>query len=341
MVHIDGSTGEGGGQILRSALALSMVTARPFHIDNIRANRSKPGLLRQHLTAVKAAAEVCDAQVSGDELGSTIVEFIPGEVKGGEYTLAIGSAGSTTLVLQTVLPALMLASGPSIVVIEGGTHNAHAPSVDFLCHAFLPILERMGPRVSVELERHGFYPAGGGLIRVAIEPVKQLKPISIMDRGEVLSQHATATVAGLSPDIAKRELDVIAKKLEWDEDSLRIEQLADSVGPGNVLSIKIQNEHTTEVFTGFGERGRSAERVAKSTVAQVHHYLHKGVPVWRHLADQLMLPFALAGTGEFCTCALTPHSETNASVIEQFLQIKVQTEELKRGNTHSWKRMWK
>jgi len=331
MIHIDGSTGEGGGQILRSALALSMVTARPFCIEHIRANRSKPGLLRQHLTAVKAAAAVCDAKVSGAELGSSMVEFTPGEVKGGEYSFAIGSAGSTTLVLQTILPALMVASSSSIVVIEGGTHNTYAPSVDFLRKAFLPVIERMGPRVRVEIERHGFYPAGGGRIRVEIQPVKKLVPVSIMDRGEIVAQTATATVAGLSPEIAKRELEVIAKKLEWDEESLRIEQLADSVGPGNVLSIEIQSEHVTEVFTGFGERGRSAERVAKSTVAQVHHYLHKGVPVWSHLADQLMLPFAMAGAGEFCTCALTPHSETNASVIEQFLQVKIESKDIERG----------
>ena len=325
MISIDGSTGEGGGQILRSALALSMVTARPFRIENIRANRPKPGLLRQHLTAVNAAAAVCGAKVTGEELGSSEVEFIPEEVKGGEYSFAIGSAGSTTLVLQTILPALMVAPEPSVVVIEGGTHNTHAPTVDFLCKSFLPIIERMGPRVRVELERHGFYPAGGGRIRVEIDPVKKLTPVSIMERGDIVVQSATATVAGLSPDIAKRELEVIAKKLGWDEDSLRIEQLADSVGPGNVLSIEIQSEHVTEVFTGFGERGRSAERVAKSTVAQVHHYLHKGVPVWNHLADQLMLPFAMAGAGEFVTSVLTPHSETNASVIEQFLQVKVQS----------------
>lgn len=331
MIHIDGSTGEGGGQILRSALALSMVTARPFCIENIRAGRPKPGLLRQHLTAVNAAAAVCGAQVSGAELGSSVIEFNPGEVKGGEYSFAIGSAGSTTLVLQTILPALMTASAPSVVMIEGGTHNTHAPSIDFLCKSFLPIIERMGPRVGVEIERHGFYPAGGGRIRVEIDPVKKLAPVSIMERGDIVAQSAIATVAGLSPDIAKRELNVIAEKLEWEWESLRIEQLADSVGPGNVLSIEIQSEHVTEVFTGFGERGRSAERVAKSTVAQVRHYLHKGVPVWSHLADQLMLPFAMAGSGEFGTCALTPHSETNASVIEQFLQIKIQSNELDRG----------
>tara|TARA_R110002111_G_scaffold67833_2_gene110308 strand:- start:14836 stop:15852 length:1017 start_codon:yes stop_codon:yes gene_type:complete len=331
MIHIDGSNGEGGGQILRSALALSMVTAQPFRIKNIRANRSKPGLLRQHLTAVNAAAEVCAAQVSGAELGSSAIEFTPEKVKGGEYSFAIGSAGSTTLVLQTILPALMTAPEPSVVVIEGGTHNIYAPSVDFLSKSFLPIIERMGPRVHVEIERHGFYPAGGGRIRVEIDPVAKLTPVSIMERGDILSQSATATVAGLSPDIAKRELEVIVKKLELDEELLRIEQLADSVGPGNVLSIEIQSEHVTEVFTGFGERGRSAERVAKSTVAQVHHYLHKGVPVWSHLADQLMLPFAMTGAGEFSTCALTPHSETNASVIEQFLQIKIQTKELDWG----------
>ncbi|MFK7758577.1 MAG: RNA 3'-terminal phosphate cyclase [Phycisphaerales bacterium] len=331
MIPIDGSTGEGGGQILRSALALSMVTARPFCIQNIRANRSKPGLLRQHLTAVNAAAAICNAKISGAELGSDFVSFTPGSVQCGEYSFAIGSAGSTTLVLQTVLPALMVGDEPSTLIIEGGTHNMYAPTVDFLCSSFLPIVERMGPRVHVEIERHGFYPAGGGRIRVQIDPASLLTPVSIMKRGEVVEQMATATVAGLSPEIAKRELDVVAEKLQWDTDSLRLNQLNDSVGPGNVLSVRIQSEHVTEFFTGFGERGRSAERVAKSTVSQVQHYLHSGAPVWGHLADQLMLPFAMAGAGEFSTCTLTPHSETNASIIQQFLEVNIQVSEHDQG----------
>src|SRR6202140_4872670 len=159
MILIDGSIGEGGGQILRTALGLSMVTGQPFRIENIRAGRDKPGLLRQHLTAVNAAAEICGANVEGAAISSRELSFSPGNVKSGEYTFSIGSAGSTTLVLQTVLPALLAADGPSSLTLEGGTHNPHAPPIDFLEKAFVPLVNRMGPTVHVALERAGFYPA--------------------------------------------------------------------------------------------------------------------------------------------------------------------------------------
>src|SRR5689334_333662 len=176
MLKLDGSVGEGGGQILRTALALSALTGQPFEIEKIRAKRRKPGLLRQHLTAVRAATALCQAQVEGDSLGSMTLRFVPGDVKPGEYAFAIGTAGSATLVLQTVLPPLLLASRPSKITIEGGTHNPLAPPVDFLDRSFLPLVRRMGPRVRVQLERWGFYPAGGGRISVEIEPVQRLQP---------------------------------------------------------------------------------------------------------------------------------------------------------------------
>ncbi len=169
-IQIDGSIGEGGGQILRSALALSMVTGKPFRIEKIRAGREKPGLLRQHLTAVNAAAAICSAQIEGAAISSRELSFSPGEIKAGEYTFAVGSAGSTTLVLQTVLPALLCASGPSSLTLEGGTHNPHAPPLDFLERAFVPLITRMGPSVQVAMERAGFFPVGGGRFFVNVEP---------------------------------------------------------------------------------------------------------------------------------------------------------------------------
>ena len=184
MIVIDGSAGEGGGQILRSSLALSLVTGKPFRIENIRAGRTKPGLLRQHLTALAAATQIGKAKVEGAVLGSKIVSFTPRGVTPGDYHFAVGTAGSATLVLQTVLPALMLASGPSTLVLEGGTHNPSAPPFDFISKAFLPILNRMGPCIKVELERYGFYPAGGGRFRVSINPAAQLSPIDLLTCGE-------------------------------------------------------------------------------------------------------------------------------------------------------------
>ncbi|MEM1183451.1 MAG: RNA 3'-terminal phosphate cyclase [Planctomycetota bacterium] len=323
MITIDGSQGEGGGQVLRSALALSMVTGQPFVIDNIRAGRSKPGLMRQHLTSVDAARSVCEGGVMGAELGSTRLEFTPGKIRGGEYSFAIGTAGSTTLVLQTILPALVTASSPSTVILSGGTHNMYAPSVHFLQHAFLPLVQRMAPSVNFELERHGFYPAGGGRIRVGIEPSEKLIPIELFEATPVVGRRAIATIAGLPGSIAKRELAVLSERLGWPMDCLRIDQINDDMGPGNILSIEVTRQDMTEVFTGFGERGISAEAVAANTAHDVKRYLAADVPVWEYLADQLMLPLALAGGGGYLTGPLSRHSETNADVIEAFLDVKV------------------
>ena len=323
MISVDGSLGEGGGQILRSALALSMVTGRAFRIVNIRAGRARPGLLRQHLTCVRAACAVSGGEAAGAELGSGELTFVPGAVRSGDYSFSIGTAGSTTLVLQTVLPALMTAGGASAVELCGGTHNTHAPSVHFLQHAFLPVLERMGPRVRVVLERHGFYPAGGGRVRVEIEPAGRLRPIELHEGGAVTARRAVATVAGLPWSVGRRELDVVAERLGWGEESLRLERVSDDAGPGNTLSVEVRRGGVTEVFTGFGERGVSAERVAGRTVGEVRRYLAADVPVWRHLADQLMLPMALARGGSFTTGALTEHARTNAAVIESFLDVRV------------------
>src|SRR5688572_7099138 len=162
MIRIDGSVGEGGGQILRTALSLSLATGTPFQIENIRAGRKNAGLLRQHLTAVLAAAEIGSAETAGASLGSTALTFTPKSVRGGEFRFAVGTAGSATLVFQTILPALLLAGTPSRVEIEGGTHNMAAPPFDFLKRTFLPVLRRMGANISLELKRYGFYPAGGG-----------------------------------------------------------------------------------------------------------------------------------------------------------------------------------
>lgn len=328
MINVDGSMGEGGGQVLRTALSLSMVTGTPVRIDNIRAGRSKPGLLRQHLTSVEAACAVCAGGASGAVLGATSLEFVPGPIRGGEYAFAIGSAGSTTLVLQTVLPALVTAPEPSTVTISGGTHNTYAPSVHFLDRVFLPVLGLMGPSIRLELERHGFYPAGGGRIRVKIEPAERLRPIELLEAHPVTGRRAVATIAGLPGSIAARKLAVVGKTLGWPESCLRIDQVSDDAGPGNVLSIEIERAGITEVFTGFGERGVSAERVASGAAKSAQRYLDADVPVWRHLADQLMLPMAIAGGGAFITSSLSGHSVTNACVIEQFLDVRVHRHDL-------------
>lgn len=323
MITIDGSQGEGGGQILRSSLALSLVTGKPFRIENIRAKRTKPGLMRQHLTAAKAAAQVGCAQVDGAEIGSPHLEFAPGKILPGDYTFSVGTAGSATLVLQTVLPALMTADAPSHLILEGGTHNPYAPPFDFLEKAFLPCLCRMGPRITCTLEQPGFYPAGGGRFRVDIEPVEALSPVDFMRRGALVEQKAKAIVANLSPRIGRRELKVVQTRLGLGPDSLELVEVRNSPGPGNVLIIEMRYDHITEVFTGFGEPGVPAERVADKAVEQCRKHMAAGVPVGRHLADQLLIPMALAGSGRFRTIKPSKHTFTNIGVIRRFLDIEI------------------
>jgi RNA 3'-terminal phosphate cyclase (ATP) len=325
MISIDGSFGEGGGQILRTALGLSLVTGKPFRIEKIRAGRERPGLLRQHLTAVQAAARIGGAVAGGASIGSQELTFTPGKVTPGDYSFAVGSAGSATLVLQTVLPALVTASAPTTLRLEGGTHNPWAPPFDFLQKSFLPLLGRMGPRVTATLERRGFYPAGGGRFTVSVEPAR-LSRLELPDRGEIRAKRATAIVASLSTDIAQRELGVVLGRLEMDRSQSRVVEDGDSPGPGNVILIEIEAEHVTEVVTGFGESRLRAEVVAENAVKEARDYLSAGVPVGAHLADQLLIPLALAGGGSFRTMGLTPHATTNIDVIRRFLDVGIEVE---------------
>jgi len=322
MVTIDGSYGEGGGQILRTSLALSLVTGKPFSIRNIRAGRKKPGLMRQHLTAVNAAAEIGLAAIEGNHIGSLAFTFEPEMIKPGNYHFAIGSAGSCTLVFQTILPALIIAGEPSEIILEGGTHNPFAPPFDFLERAFLPVINRMGPRVDAVLEKPGFYPAGGGRFRVSINPAG-LNRLDLLERGNIINQTVRASVANLPVSIANRELKVIREKLEWGGEQLEAVEVENSQGPGNILIVEIESENITEVFTGFGEKGVSAEKVAKRAVKSVQEYLAFNVPVGRYLADQLLIPMALAGGGKFRTLSPTKHTITNAEVIKKFIDVEI------------------
>lgn len=334
MLTIDGSQGEGGGQVLRTSLALSLVTGKPFRIDRIRHQRSKPGLMRQHLTAVQAAAKVGAAKVEGDHLGSQQLTFFPETIRSGRYLFSVGTAGSCTLVLQTVLPALCLASGPSDLLLEGGTHNPFAPPFEFMARAFLPLIRCMGPRVTAVLNKHGFYPAGGGQIAVHIEPAPCFNLIDIPLRGTILAYRARATVAGLPRHIAEREIRTVGDMLGWEVEHLFVEEVTKTQGPGNVLSIEVASEYITEIFTGFGQRKVPAEQVARQACTQVQKYLASGVPIGPHLADQLLLPMALSGGGSFRTLKPTRHTITNIEVIKAFLDVAV---EITQDGPASWK----
>lgn len=334
MITIDGSYGEGGGQILRTSLALSLVTGTPVTLHKIRAGRAKPGLMRQHLTAVKAAAAIGGAAVSGDDPGSQTLVFAPQGICAGKYRFAVGTAGSCSLVLQTVLPALLRAAGPSELELEGGTHNMLAPPFEFLAQTFLPQLRCMGADVEAELVRPGFYPAGGGLLRVSVHPATAWQRLELLERGATVRREAVALMSKLSNDIGRRELKVLQETLGLTETELRQERVTTSPGPGNVLLLSVESAGgVTEVFSGFGKLGVSAEQVAAGVAAEAREYLAADVPVGRHLADQLLLPLALGCGGRFRTLPPTPHTETNLHVIRQFLPVRAETARAGDGTT--------
>lgn len=322
LIVIDGSQGEGGGQILRSSLTLSLCAGRPVRIETIRAGRRKPGLLRQHLACVRAAAAISGAEVCGGELGSTELEFAPGELRAGEYRFEIGSAGSTTLVLQTVWPALLRADGPSRVNVTGGTDNPMAPPVRFLQEAFWPLMRRMGADVAFDVVTRGFYPAGGGEVSLSIQP-GSLRPLELVERGALLGVRAEAAVSRLSIDIAKREQKVLEKKLRRFEAATSVLEILGSPGPGNVVTIAVESEHVTEVMSAIGEKRKRAEAVAADAAGDVKRYLAGDVAVGEYLADQLLLPMALAGGRSLTTLEPSQHTRTQAAVIEQFLPVRI------------------
>jgi RNA 3'-terminal phosphate cyclase (ATP) len=331
MITIDGSFGEGGGQILRTSLALSLVTGTAFRIERIRAGREKPGLRQQHLVAVMAAAKVGSAEVEGADLGSQELFFCPKHVRAGRYRFSVGTAGSATLVLQTVLPPLLMMSEGSTLELEGGTHNPLAPPYDFLQRAFLPLLRKMGPEIVAELERPGFYPAGGGRMTVVLEPAPKLSPIEIVERGKVRRFCVHGVVAGLPRHIAEREVQAVLEAAGWGKECGSIKECGQAYGPGNVVTADVECEHVTEVFTGFGQRGVRAEDVGKRVGLEAARYIEAGVPVWEHLADQLLLPMALAGGGSFLTSEPSLHAHTNMDIIRRFIDIPFRVEPLGNG----------
>ncbi len=335
-MEIDGSAGEGGGQILRSSLTLSLLTGQPLRIVNIRIKRKKTGLLRQHLVAVDAARDIGLAEVYGNELGSTQMEFIPTCINGAQnYLYRIGSAGSTTLVLQTILPVLALAKTPSVVRLFGGTDNPMAPPFDHLQATFLPLLNRMGPNVTTELVQHGFYPAGGGEIIVRINPCTAFLPLSLLQRNKSTENSATVRTANLPDHIAQREIQTIARLSGWSKNQFYLDQVK-SPGPGNVVFLTANSQSITETFTAFGQVGIRAEDVANKAWKQFERYIHFDAPVGIYTADQLLLIMAIAAwqgnSGSvFRTLPLSEHSLSHLMLIERFLGLKPRINEEPNG----------
>ena len=324
MLEIDGAAGEGGGQILRTALSLSLLTGQPFRMTNIRAGRKKPGLMRQHLVCVQAAQAIGQAVVTDAALHSTTLTFEPFTVQAGHYHLPIGSAGSTMLVLQTLLPVLMMQDQPSTLKIEGGTHNPMAPTVDFVQRCFLPALARIGIDISLTLTQPGFAPVGGGIVEVVIQPWTARQALSLPDRGLLQAVNAYAGVLNIEGGIASRELAVLAQLLPLNHHE---EIVLRGVGQGNTAWVEVVGDAHTEVFTILGEHGKAAEQVAKQLAREVKRYLDSPAAVDEHLADQLLLPLALGKGGEYSCRVISAHTRTQAAMIEMFLPVRIHLRE--------------
>jgi RNA 3'-phosphate cyclase len=328
-IEIDGSHGEGGGQILRSSLALSLISGKPFQLHHIRAGRSKPGLQPQHLMSVRAAATIGKATVSGASLHSSELSFTPGRVTPGKYTFAIGTAGATSLVLHTLyLPLALMTSSPSELTIRGGTHVSTSPCFHFLDVTWRRYLELLGVKVGLTLVRTGFYPRGGGEILVHIEP-SSVHGVDLTDHGKVTTAHAFSAVAGLPADIARRQARRAETRLKSAGLKVHLVEENWQGGPGTVLAIRLNTTPVPTLFFGLGARGKRAEAVADEAVDQALAFLKKrhGKGVDAHSADQLVLPLALAKEPSMlCVAEVTLHLLTNIDVIRWFLGREIQCE---------------
>jgi RNA 3'-terminal phosphate cyclase (ATP) len=328
MLHIDGSIGEGGGQIVRTALALSLVTGTPFEITNIRANRRKPGLMRQHLTGLRAAQAVSGATVEGDSLGSERFVFEPGELQAGNYAFEVGTAGSTALVLQTLLVPLATLDAQSFVSVEGGTHAIKAPIFEFVRDAYVPQLANLGADIQLTMPKHGFFPAGGGKLEATVlSPLDRDSRLELLDGGALERIEATSVVGHLPRHIAERELDTLDQRLRElnmpTVDERRIVEVDDTRSPGNALWVELRRERITEIVSSIGQKGVRAEEVASTLADSVAEYIDGEAPVGPHLADQLLLPMSVCAGGEYRTRTLTQHTQTQIELIPRFIDVDV------------------
>lgn len=337
-ILLDGSLGEGGGQILRTALGLSAVTGKAFTMVRIRAGRKRPGLMRQHLAGVKAVAMLTDAVIPERVgLGSTSLDFEPRDLRGGEETFLIGSAGSTTLLFQTVLPILLKSPEPCRFSFVGGTHVPFAPCFEYAAEILLPALKAMGADLSMRLDRAGFFPAGGGLFEVSSSPA-DLSPAHWNERVEADELTGEVLLTPTIPSsVADRELKKLVSAFQMDRSQVWVRRPEGTACAGNVVLVRAASATGASgtLTAGYGDRGKRAERVAGEAIMGMKRYLESSAPVDEFLADQLLVPLALAGGGSFVTTALTPHFHSQVDVISQFLpEVSIATECLDR---FAWK----
>jgi RNA 3'-terminal phosphate cyclase (ATP) len=329
-VEIDGSYGEGGGQIIRTSVSLAAVTGRPVRVENVRAKRSKPGLQPQHLMAVTSAAQICGAELSGAEVGSTCFSFSPGaEVQPGRYFFDIGTAGSTAMVCQTLLLPLAIA-GEAEVVVKGGTYNPLAPPADYVEQVYLPALADLGVRAEFECVRAGYYPKGGGEVRLRTSK-SHLRPAQFTSRGNMESLVGNVVTSSLREHVAQRGVRQLEERMEEQRLESRILDRP-AVGAGAAVVLVCRCEGGFGGFTGLGERGKPMERVADDAADEFHAWWDSGAAVDEHLADQLVLPAALAGgESRWHVHRVTEHLRTVLWLVAQFLQVESAIEERSDG----------
>lgn len=327
MIILDGSFGEGGGQILRTALALSACTGLPFRIHKIRSGRKKTGLLRQHLTCVNAITEICTARTEGAQIGSDRLEFIPGPVKAGAYSFAVGTAGSSMLVLQTILPPLLLAGESSTIELQGGTHNPMSPTFHYIDEVFLPLIRKHYAKCEARLDRWGFFPAGGGKSFFKIGNIRNLQyRLHLEEPGKLIKAQAVAATAKINRDIAEDEVKAMINASDFPIDECKVLN-APSSGPGNVAWLRLDFAECSAMFTGFGELGVSRQKVAANVVKPANAFFAGKCPVDEHLADQIIVIMALCGGGSIRTTRPSLHTKTNLHIIEQFLPVTTSIEQ--------------
>lgn len=325
VIEIDGTMGEGGGQVLRSTLSLSLLTGRPVHLVRIRAGRDRPGMAYQHLMAVQSAARIGRARVEGDRIGSQELRFSPGRITPGDYHFDIGTAGATSLVLQTLLLPLALAEGPSRLQIRGGTHVPWSPCFHYLDWHWRVILAQAGIDFELRMPMAGFYPAGGGELQAAIPGHAQIRGIHHVTRGRLLRIKGLSAVANLPEDIAERQRRRAMNQLQHLGCPIEIalENLP-AASPGTVLVLLTEFEHAQVCCFALGARGKRAERVADEAVAELLHFLATDSTVDRWLADQLLLPLSFANAPSVLhTSEVTLHLQTQAEVIQRFMPARI------------------
>lgn len=330
MLNIDGSYGEGGGQLLRTSLSLSCLLRLPFRIVNLRLKRPKPGLQPQHLTAVLAAQQIASAQVEGAQLNSTSLSFAPATIIGGHFDFDVSriapSAGSTSLILQTILPPLGFAPDPCTIVLKGGTHVPFSPVFEYIQQVFLPSLASLGVDASIQIRKAGFYPVGGGEIEAKVNPVEALTAPGQVSRGALTEVSCTSLVSRLPISIAQRQMQAMVSSLK----SVReVNQQAvlelPSPGPGTCAFALARCEGTLAGFSSLGKRGKPAEQVGAEAAQALNSFLASGADLDLHLADQLLLWLVLSnGRFQARVQQVTQHLLTNLWVIQQFLSARVE-----------------